>query len=132
MIVLDTSAILAVLEREPEAEGFIRKMADAPGCLVSAATLVEAGIVTLARRGPAGSHFLSALLVRAGVHTVEVDDEQAQVAVEAYQRYGKGRHPAGLNFGDCFSYALARAKGAALLYKGDDFSQTDVQRAGDE
>lgn len=128
-MVLDTSAVLAVLFDEAEREEFVTKIAAAPRRLVSAATLVECSVVVEARRGPAAGRELELFLHRAGVHTVSVDEEQALVARAAWRRYGKGRHPAGLNYGDLFSYALARVSGDELLFKGDDFARTDVRAA---
>lgn len=128
-MVLDTSAVLAVLFDEPERPDFVRTIARSPRTLISSATLVECSIVVEARHGEAAGRELDLLLHRAGVRTVAVDAEQALLARAAWRRYGKGRHPAGLNFGDVFSYALARAKGEALLYKGDDFAKTDIDAA---
>lgn len=125
-MVIDTSALVAILTDEPEQTDFIRAIEQADVCLLSAASWVETSIVIESRYGPAGLHHLDRLLARAGVETVVVDAEQARLAREAYQRYGKGRHPAGLNFGDCFAYALAVARAESLLFKGTDFSQTDV------
>ncbi len=129
MIVLDTSAIIAVLADEPERPEFVDAVASTDRCLISTATLVEIGIVVAVRFGPAGSHYLSKFLARAAVESRTLDAEQADAAVTAYQRFGKGRHPVGLNFGDCFSYALAHTTGAPLLYKGNDFAQTDIPAA---
>lgn len=128
-MILDTSAVLAVLFDEPERPDFVSKIARSPRALVSSATLVESSIVVEARRGEAAGRELDLLLHRAGVHTVAVDAEQALLARAAWRRYGKGRHPAGLNLGDVFSYALARATAEPLLYKGDDFAQTDIDAA---
>ncbi len=125
-MVIDTSALLAVLFDEPEREDFVRRIAAAPRRLVSAASLVETSIVVEARRGESGGRELDLLLHRAAAQVVGVDEEQALVARAAWRRYGKGRHPAGLNYGDLFSYALARTSGEELLYKGEDFSRTDL------
>lgn len=125
-MVLDTSALLAVLFDEPEREEFTRRIAAASPRLVSAATLIEASVVVEARRGETAGRELDLFLHRADVQTVAVDADQVLVARAAWRRYGKGRHPAGLNFGDLFAYALARASGHELLYKGDDFAQTDL------
>ena len=129
-ITVDTSALAAVVLGEPDAERFTATMvAHAGDCLISAVTLVEAGIVVEARQGEAAAQDLRLLvdLIRAAV--VPVDEAAASVALAAWQRFGKGRHQAGLNFGDCFSYALAKVSGAPLLFKGDDFVQTDIARA---
>lgn len=131
-MVIDTSALLAVLFDEPEREDFVRRIAAAPRRLVSAGTLVETSIVVEARRGELAGRELDLLLHRAGARTVAVDDAQAQVARAARRRYGKGRHPAALNYGDLFAYALARTTGDELLFKGDDFSRTDVGRGDAE
>lgn len=125
-MVLDTSALIAILSGEPEQEAFIHAIERADVRLLSAATLLEASIVIEARYGAAGAHHLDRLLERADVEIVPVDGEQASAARSAWQRFGKGRHPAALNFGDCFPYALAVTRGEPLLFKGNDFSQTDV------
>lgn len=127
-MVIDTSALVAILSGEPEQQPFIDAIERADLRLLSAATLVEASIVIASRYGPAGLHDLDRLLERADVQVTEVDAEQARTARAAWQRYGKGRHPAALNFGDCFSYALAVTRGEPLLFKGQDFGQTDVPR----
>jgi ribonuclease VapC len=128
-MVLDTSALLAVLMGEPERDSFIALLAAADDAVISAATLVEASIVMRAKTGAKGESDLDELLAAAAVRCVAVDAAQAIVAREAYERFGKGRSPAGLNFGDCFSYALARVMGRPLLFKGTDFSETDVVAA---
>jgi ribonuclease VapC len=128
-VVLDTSALLAMLLAEPERDAFIALLSSADDPLVSAATLVEASIVMHAKTGAAGVRDLDELLIAAGVRCVAVDDEQARLARDAFARYGKGRSPAGLNFGDCFSYALAHAADRQLLFKGEDFAKTDVAPA---
>ncbi|MGI8779686.1 MAG: type II toxin-antitoxin system VapC family toxin [Solirubrobacteraceae bacterium] len=128
-MVLDTSALLAVLFDEPERREFVRTIAAARRRLISSATLIESSIVVESRRGEAAGRELDLFLHRAMVDTVAVDEEQVQLARAAWRRYGKGRHPAGLNFGDLFAYALARASGEELLFKGDDFAKTDVVAA---
>jgi len=128
-MVLDTSALLAVLLGEPEREEFVGRITQAPRRLVSAGTLLETSIVLEARLGELAGRELDLLLHRAGVQTVAVDDAQVQVARAAWRRYGKGRSPAGLNYGDLFAYALACTSGEGLLFKGEDFTQTDVARA---
>jgi ribonuclease VapC len=128
-MVVDTSALVAVLIGEPERDVFIDALSDAEDPLISAATLVEASIVMQAKTGDAGVADLDELLAAAGVRCVAVDSTQAQLARDAYARFGKGRATAGLNFGDCFAYALARATGRPLLYKGSDFGRTDVAPA---
>jgi ribonuclease VapC len=131
-VVLDTSALLAMLLAEPERDNYIALLADAEDPLISAATLVEASIVMLAKTGGAGIRDLDELLATGGVRCVAVDEEQARLARDAFARFGKGRSPASLNFGDCFSYALARVTNRPLLFKGDDFSKTDATPAVSE
>jgi ribonuclease VapC len=126
-VVLDTSAIVAVLAGEPERDQFISLLADAEDPIISAATLVETSIVMLARTGPAGVQDLDEFLAAAAVRCVALDIAQAHLARDAFARFGKGRSPAALNFGDCFAYALARATSEPLLFKGDDFKKTDIQ-----
>ncbi len=128
-MVLDTSAVIAVLFDEPERDEFVRRIATASRRLISAGTLIESSIIVEARRGEVAGRELDLLLHRADVRTVAVDEEQALLARAAWRRYGKGRHPAGLNFGDLFAYALARASGEELLFKGDDFTKTDLARS---
>ena len=125
-MVIDTSAVTAVLLHEPECDVMIRQMTDAPRVLISSGTLLESAIVIEARRGEAGGRELDLFLHRLDAVTVEVDQEQVEAARAAWRRFGKGRHPAGLNYGDLFAYALSRVSGEPLLYTVDDFSQTDV------
>jgi ribonuclease VapC len=125
-MVLDSSAVMAVLHREPEAFDFARAIETAAACLVSAATVVELGLLAEAR-GPAGARELDDFLLRARAEIVPFDAEQAALARDAFRRFGKGRHPARLNLGDCFAYALSKASGEALLFKGADFAQTDIE-----
>jgi ribonuclease VapC len=129
VIAVDTSALFAILAAEHERTIFVDAIAQTDRCVMSAATHVEIGIVISSRFGPAGQHYLSTFLTRAGVQTVPVDAEQADTAITAYRRFGKGTHPAGLNFGDCFSYALAKTLDIPLLYKGGDFAETDILSA---
>jgi ribonuclease VapC len=126
-MVIDTSAIMAVLKLEPEAAAFAESIEQAARRLVSAGTVLEAGIVAESR--PQGGRELDGFLAAARFEIVAFDAEQAEIAREAFRRFGKGRHPAGLNFGDCIAYALSQHAGEPLLYKGDDFSKTDVVRA---
>jgi ribonuclease VapC len=125
-MVLDTSALVAILQGEPERRRFLEVIAAAASLSMSAATFVEVSIVLEARFGAEALVHLDRFLERAGVELVPVDLEQAREAREAYSRFGKGRHAAGLNSGDCFAYALARTRGERLLFKGDDFVHTDV------
>ena len=128
-MVIDTSALVAIALDEPEAPEFERRIADASVRLISAATLLEAAMVIETRLGEAGGGELDLWLHKAGVEIVAVDAELADQARRAWRRFGKGRHPAGLNFGDCFSYALAALTQEPLLFKGRDFSKTDVRAA---
>lgn len=125
-MVIDTSAIVAILGMEPESARLAQAIEADPSRLISAVTLVEAGIVIESRYGAAGGRELDLLVAKAGFQVESVTAEQSDLAREAWRRFGKGRHSASLNFGDCFSYALARISGEPLLYKGDDFSYTDV------
>ena len=125
-MVLDTSALLAILFDEPERRSFTEAIEAAERRLLSAASLVEASMILESRQGAEGVRALDRLLSAAGIDIVPVDAAQAYGAREAFRAYGKGRHAAGLNFGDCFAYALAKTSGDALLFKGDDFSQTDL------
>jgi ribonuclease VapC len=128
-MVVDTSAVMAVLQHEPEAEAFARAIEADPVRLISAVSLLEAGMLVEVRKGKAGCLELDNLLLRARLEVVPFDAEQAQLARLAFRRYGKGRHPAGLNFGDCAVYALATTRGEHLLFKGEDFARTDVEAA---
>jgi ribonuclease VapC len=128
-MVIDTSALLALLLDEPEAEAYRAVLEGDGSRLVSAATLLETAIVIEARKGEAGGRELDLFIHKAGIAVVAVDAEHVAEARRAYRRFGRGRHAAGLNFGDVFAYALARASGEALLFKGDDFTRTDVSRA---
>lgn len=127
MIVVDTSALIAILAREPEHQAFLRLLAGTDRRLLSAVTYFESGIVMRARTGPGGVDDLNDLLQELSAEIVPFDEAQARAALAAYARYGKGIDPkASLNLGDCASYALAKAIGAPLLFKGTDFSATDV------
>ena len=128
-MVVDTSALCAVLFQEENSKVFRDALARPGRKLLSSATLAEAKIVVVARAGaPAGSE-LETLLQLTGIEVVDFTPEQARTAHEGWMLFGKGKHPAGLNLGDCFSYALAKATGEALLFKGGDFSMTDVPSA---
>lgn len=128
-MIIDSSAILTILFAEPDAAVFAKAMSEADACKISAATFVEVAVVVEAQTQDRGSRQLDAFLRRAGFVIEPVTEEQAHLARQAYSDFGKGRHPAGLNFGDCFSYALAKASGEALLFKGGDFSKTDIVSA---
>jgi len=125
-MVIETSALVAMLTDEPEAQRFEAAVAADPVRLMSTASYLEAAIVIEQRFGEPGGRELDLWLHRAGVDLVSVDAEQADVARSAYRRFGKGRDPAGLNYGDCFAYALAKVSGEPLLFKGDDFIHTDI------
>lgn len=131
-MIIDSSAILAILFGEPDAAVYAEAIATASttaqGVRISAATYVEAAVVVESHGSTAGAQQFDALMRRAGIVVEAVTEEQAQLARQAYSDFGKGRHPAGLNFGDCFSYALAKAAREPLLFKGNDFSQTDIER----
>lgn len=128
-MVIDTSAIVAIALNEPEAPSFEQRIADDPVRLISAATVLEAAMVLETRLGEAGGSELDLWLSKAGVEIIAVEAEHADQARRAWRRFGKGRHPAGLNFGDCFSYAVAALTGEPLLFKGDDFVRTDIKAA---
>jgi ribonuclease VapC len=125
-MVIDASGLLAILLDEPERRAFNEAIEAADARAMSVATLVELSIVLESRSGAEGLRDLDLFVVRAGIELVPVDLEQAHEARRAFSRFGRGRHPAGLNYGDCFAYALARVRGEPLLFKGEDFSQTDV------
>ena len=125
-IVADSSAILGILQEEPEKEEFLKKIEDAERSSLSAASYLESAIVVDSPRNPLASHSLDALLRTLRIQIEALTPEQAEIARQAYRDFGRGMHPAGLNFGDCFSYALAMERMEPLLFKGNDFSQTDV------
>jgi ribonuclease VapC len=125
-MVIDTSALLAILLGEPEAAAFSRAIAGDPKRLVSSLSALEAAIVIHSRKGPTGLRELDLLLHSVSATIVSLDMDQVLLARSAYEKYGKGYHPAALNLGDCCSYALSRSSGEPLLFKGNDFSQTDV------
>ena len=128
-MIVDTSAIIAILRDEPDARELASALESADVRRVSAATYLEAGIVTDGNSNTLLSNLLDAFLGRLLICIEPVTAEQARLAREAYRDYGKGRHRAGLNLGDCFAYALAKDKGEPLLFKGDDFRKTDVEVA---
>ena len=125
-MIVDTSAILAILFEEHDAEVYARALTEADSCRMSAANFVEAAIVVDAQTKDKGSRQFDEFFRRAGIAIEPVSEEQAHVARQAYTDFGKGRHPAGLNFGDCFAYALAKVTGEPLLFKGKDFKRTDI------
>lgn len=129
-MVIDTSALVAILRQEPGAEDLLRRLTVAGSRRISAATLLEAAIVLEGKSGPRGGEQLDLFLARAQIEVEPVTAEQVRIARKAWRRYGKGSgHAAALNFGDCFSYALAQSLGEELLYKGSDFSETDLARS---
>jgi ribonuclease VapC len=126
-MVIDSSALIAILRDEPERAVFERAIRADEIRFISAVTKLEAGMVALGRRDLAGAEVFDRLLARLAVTILPFDDHQADIAREAFARYGKGRHPAGLNFGDCAAYALSMAEAEPLLFKGTDFGATDVE-----
>lgn len=125
-MVVDSSALLTILFAEPDAARYASAIESDTIRLLSAASLLETAIVIESRYGPLGSRKLDELITAAQIEIEPVTTEQVALARVAYRTYGKGQHPASLNFGDCFPYALAKFTGEALLYKGNDFSQTDI------
>lgn len=126
-MVIDTSALVAIMTGEAPADRLVAAVEADRTRLVSAATVVESSLVLLGRYGEAGDTLLDRLLRGVGAEVVPVGDEQVVLARDAALRFGRTRHAAALNFGDCFSYALAMARGEPLLFVGDDFSKTDVE-----
>ncbi len=126
-MVIDTSALLAILQDEPERRVFNEAVEAADTRSVSVASFVEVSIVIDSRYGPDGVRDFDLLLSKAEIQLVPVDSEQAFLARQAFRQYGRGRHAASLNFGDCFSYALAKSLGEPLLFKGEDFARTDLE-----
>lgn len=128
-MVIDTSAVIACLLDEPERAGFVQAIGAATVRLISVVGFVEASLVILGRKGGIGLTDLEDFLHDGGIERVAVDERQADAAVEAFRRFGRSRHPARLNIGDCFAYALAKVTSEPLLFKGSDFSQTDITPA---
>jgi ribonuclease VapC len=125
-MVIDTSALAAIFFREPERQKFMDAILADGRRMVSAATILETGIVVEGRQGESAGREFDLFVIRAALEIVPFDAEQAELARYAWRKYGKGRHSAGLNYGDCFSYALAKATGEPLLAKGADFASTDA------
>ena len=125
-MILDTSALAAIFFGEPDAAKYAQVIHDADRCLMSAANFVELAMVIEGQIGPEAGRQCDMFFRRAGIVIEPVTVEQAHLARQAFLDFGKGRHPANLNFGDCFAYALAKATGAPLLFKGQDFSKTDI------
>ncbi len=132
-MVIDTSALIAIMGDEPERHAFNESIEAATANCISAATLLETRMVLFARSGDNAILALDAFLMKSGMTVVEVSPRIANIAFDAYRRFGKWTgHGAALNYGDCFSYALARYLDAPLLFKGNDFSQTDIASATDK
>ena len=130
MIAIDTSVLVAILSDEPDRSPFNQLVESEEFTYVSAASLLEARIILFSRFGDEGVSALDSFLLKSGITIVEVSPRMGDIAFEAYQRFGKGTgHGASLNYGDCFSYALAKHLNAPLLFKGDDFSKTDIAPA---
>ena len=128
-MIVDTSALLAILLHESDAGRFAAALTSGPGCRMSAANFLETAMVLEGRGGPEAGYELDFILEKAQVELVPVTRDQAQAARRAWRRFGKGNHPAGLNFGDCFAYALAEITREPLLFKGRDFALTDIEAA---
>lgn len=126
-MVIDTSAILCILQDEPERHRFNQAIEEADACVISAATLVEVSIVVEARYGAEGRQLLDTFLAKAGVEIVAFDAKQAEAARRAFSHFGKGRHPANLNLGDCFTFALTEVRMDRLLFKGEDFAAAGIE-----
>ena len=128
-MIVDSSALLAILFSEPDARRHAAAIMSASPCRISVANVLETSIVVEGRGGDSAAHELDTLLEKAEVELVPVTVEHLEAARRAWRRFGRGNHPAALNFGDCFAYALAKATGEALLFKGKDFAQTDIESA---
>lgn len=130
MIALDTSTLVAIVAEEPDADIFKDAMGRADGLLIGVPTVLELRMVLAGRVGPERADaMIDAVLGDAIIRRVDFDQKHLAAAIRAFDRYGKGRHPASLNFGDCMAYAVARVAGCPLLYKGEDFVQTDIRSA---
>ena len=125
-MIVDTSAVLAILFDEHDADRFARAIAETDNCRISAANFVEAAIIVDIQTNAGGGRHFDAFFQRSAILVEAVTEVHAQLAHQAYFDFGKGRHPAGLNFGDCFAYALAKATAEPLLFKGGDFGKTDL------
>lgn len=128
-MIVDTSALIAVLFREPEADHYLQIIHEADRCLISAGNYLELSIVLERQAEPEADRQREMFFRRAGITIEPFTVEQAHIARQAFHDFGKGRHAAGLNFGDCFAYALSKFTGEALLYKGEDFKRTDIVSA---
>lgn len=128
-IVVDSSALVAILKAEDDSGEFVDALGVASARLMSAANYVECGMVSAGRLGPTGLEDLRTLISHAEIEIVPIGRDDADTALQAHLRFGRGRHPAKLNFGDCFAYALAKSRNMPLLFKGDDFIHTDIEPA---
>ena len=128
-MIVDSSAVLAVLFGEADARRYADAIAGAETCRISAASFLEAGVIVDSQAGAGAGRQLDAFIKRAGLVIEPVTADQAELARQAYLDFGKGRHPPGLNYGDVFAYALAKAMGEPLLFKGSDFARTDIEAA---
>ena len=125
-MILDTSVVIAIIFGESDPDTLARAISTAPSCRLSAASFLEASILAESRSGDKGIRLLDSFLQESRTAIEDVTEEQARLARQGYSDFGKGRHAAGLNFGDCFAYALSKATGEPLLFKGDDFRRTDI------
>jgi ribonuclease VapC len=125
-MIVDSSVLIAILQSEPGFETYASAISSSRRKRISAATYAEVGIVAVQKRGPAGLTVIRDMVAQMGLEIVSLDAEQAETAQDTFIRYGKGRHTAQLNFGDCFAYALAKTESASLLFKGEDFAKTDI------
>jgi ribonuclease VapC len=128
-MIVDTSAVIAILQGEPEAAAFARALAAAERRMMSAGAYLELSIVMMDRRGPMARQAVDGFLAGALITIMPFDEEQAILGREAFMRFGKGRHKAALNFGDCMTYALAKRENLSVLFKGTDFTETDLDVA---
>ena len=126
-MVVDTSALIAILMGEPDTETYARALANDQKKMISAFNALESAIVIEAKKGEAGGREFDLLLHRARFEIIPLNGDQVELALNAWRKFGKGRHPAGLNIGNCCAYALAKYSGERLLFKGKDFSQTDIK-----
>ena len=125
-MVIDTSALITILTGEPDAQLFASAIADDPKKLLSSFSMLEAGIVIESKKGESGTRELELLIHKIKIDIVSLDSEQIALAIAAWRKFGKGRHPAGLNIGDCCSYALAKYSNEPVLFKGNYFDKTDI------
>jgi ribonuclease VapC len=128
-MIIDSSAIIAIIDQEPGYERLLRRLAEAAQTRIGAPTYAEAGLVLVARYGARGRTLLARFLQENHIKTEPFTEQHAEIAIDAYSRYGKGRHPAGLNFGDCLTYATAYVAREPLLCVGNDFTRTELELA---